>query len=186
MGSQVQRLNISIEKHSMTLLAVDGTDVQPLEVSSVALHAGERYGFVLCANQVHKLHLRTKKFKIVAEAPELCDPDFLAKSGFRSTPETCRFEAMLTYKGLLGGEKAQSASKPKTHPVTLDLASPESFDLVRALERPPMLKAEPEASFSLRLGVKDDGKMFLHTTEQSWTMPSSPLLMTKGLRCADD
>merc|ERR1711881_490334 len=46
--SQVQRLNVSIEGHSLTLLAVDGTEVEPVDVSSIALHAGERYDFKFC------------------------------------------------------------------------------------------------------------------------------------------
>jgi len=143
------------------------------------LHAGERYDFKLCADQGGSLSSKT--FKIVAEAPELCEPDFLQRNGF-PTPESCRFEAILRYEKRLIGK---SATVP-TDMWTLDLASSESFDRVRPVEAPPSFNDSPDQSFELRLGVLENGRMFLHTSPQPWKLPSSPLLMTKGLACADD
>merc|ERR1711871_579542 len=97
--SQVQRLNVSIEGHVLTLLAVDGTEVVPQDVSSVVLHAGERYDFKLCASQ-GRGGRKSKDFAIVAEAPELCSPSFLQRME-HPAPETCRFEARLKYTGIL-------------------------------------------------------------------------------------
>jgi len=41
----------SIDNHSMTIIEVDGTNVQPLVVDQIQIFAGQRYSFVLNANQ---------------------------------------------------------------------------------------------------------------------------------------
>ncbi|KAF8076150.1 multicopper oxidase-domain-containing protein [Lyophyllum atratum] len=41
----------SIDGHIMTIIEVDGINVQPLEVDSIRIFAGQRYSFVLKANQ---------------------------------------------------------------------------------------------------------------------------------------
>ncbi|KAI0269645.1 laccase 4 [Russula aff. rugulosa BPL654] len=41
----------SIDEHEMTVIEVDGTNVQPLQVDSIQIFAGQRYSFVLKANQ---------------------------------------------------------------------------------------------------------------------------------------
>ncbi|KAF5341080.1 hypothetical protein D9611_005994 [Ephemerocybe angulata] len=40
-----------IDGHTMTIIEVDGTNVQPLTVDSIQIFAGQRYSFVLNANQ---------------------------------------------------------------------------------------------------------------------------------------
>ncbi|KAJ3568733.1 hypothetical protein NP233_g5527 [Leucocoprinus birnbaumii] len=41
----------SIDSHVMTIIEVDGVNVTPLEVDSIDIYAGQRYSFVLNANQ---------------------------------------------------------------------------------------------------------------------------------------
>ncbi|KAG6812582.1 Acyl-coenzyme A oxidase 2 [Tricholoma furcatifolium] len=41
----------SIDGHTMTIIEVDGQNVQPLTVDSIQIFAGQRYSFVLTANQ---------------------------------------------------------------------------------------------------------------------------------------
>lgn len=41
----------SIDGHTMTIIEVDGINVQPLAVDSIQIFAGQRYSFVLTANQ---------------------------------------------------------------------------------------------------------------------------------------
>merc|ERR1712070_1053860 len=177
--TQVQRLQFSIESHSLSLLAVDGTDVTPLEVSSVALHAGERYDFQLCANQ--KSLFGKDDFTILAEAPELCESEYLERTGHKA-PESCSFQAKLHYKGLLAESREPIEKHALPH---LDLGTWDSHLIVQPLEAPPVLKANADASFNLTLGEMADGSMFLHTSEVPWTVPSTPLLMTKGLECTE-
>lgn len=178
--SQVSRLNVSIEGHSFTLLAVDGTDVKPLDVSSVALHAGERYDFQLCATQGHRLSLRGREFVIAAEAPELCEAEYLRRVR-QPAPKTCRFQALLNYDGLL---HAPAPASPPVEAPALDLGAWIGYTAISPRERPYPLKAVPDTSLRLYLGSLDDGRMYLHGARIPWKSPSPPLLVTKGEACA--
>jgi iron transport multicopper oxidase len=179
--SQVGRLILTIEGHTFKLLAVDGADVVPVELSSLALHAGERYDVLLCADQ--KRALGKRRFEITASAGELCDPVFLARGGFPA-PETCFFRAVLEHVGGLlarGGEQVNSSSAVPA----LDLSYPWGYNLLKPLDSPPELQEQPDASFELTLGALPDGRAFLHTSATPWSSPSSPLLFTQGLECSE-
>jgi len=179
--SQVSGLNISIESHKLKLLSVNGVDVNPLDVSSVMLYAGERYDFQLCATESHGFNLREKDFAITAEAPGLCDKQYLERTQ-QSAPHTCTFRAVLAYKGLLPPRTKKSA----VHQVPpLDLGTLGGQSQVKALNMAPMLKMKADVSLTFYLGVSKDGKMYLDTERRSWSNPASPLLMTKGLECAE-
>jgi FtsP/CotA-like multicopper oxidase with cupredoxin domain len=117
----------------------------------------------------------------VAEAPELCSPSFLQRTE-HPAPETCRFEARLKYKGLL----ASTVSSPAEHTaVALDLSTPQSFQMVKPLESPPVLKSEADQVVTLRLGSDPTtGQTYLHTSAHPWVQPATPLLMTAGKACA--
>jgi len=43
--------NFTIDGHRMTIIEVDGSEVQPIEVDSLPLYAGQRYSVVVTANQ---------------------------------------------------------------------------------------------------------------------------------------
>lgn len=180
--SQVQRLNVTIHDHTMTLLAVDGTEVVPQDVSSVVVHAGERYDLKLCATQSRLSN--GKEFSITAEAPELCDETYLQRTG-QPAPDTCRFEARLKYAGFLAGSKNSTSQQVPGHSAGLDLGSIGGLNLVKPLEAPPLLKPQADEKIALRLGADSStGKTFLHTSAQSWRQPATPLLMTGGKACA--
>merc|ERR1719401_1539403 len=68
MMAQVPHFKMSIAGHDLTLLAVDGVEVQTVDVSSINMHAGERYDLRLCANQ------KKGAYDIKADAADLCDP----------------------------------------------------------------------------------------------------------------
>merc|ERR1711865_1222198 len=114
-------------------------------------------------------------------APELCESGYLARTGFKA-PESCSFQASLEYKGILGTTREPIEKHTLPH---LDLGTWDSHLIVQPLEAPPVLKAEADASFNLTLGATIGGKMFLHTSQTPWTVPSTPLLMTKGLECTE-
>ena len=50
-GIQFCPLELSVDEHSLLLIAVDGNPIGPLEVQSIILGAGERVDFVLHADQ---------------------------------------------------------------------------------------------------------------------------------------
>ncbi|XP_025836116.1 laccase-like isoform X3 [Agrilus planipennis] len=44
-------IEMSIDNHTLTVISSDGKDIEPVEVDSLVLYAGERFDFVLNANQ---------------------------------------------------------------------------------------------------------------------------------------
>ena len=56
-------MEISIDNHNLTVIASDGKSLEPLEVESLIIYAGERYDFILSANQAVKSHwIKVKGF----------------------------------------------------------------------------------------------------------------------------
>jgi len=92
MMGQAQNYLIEMAGHNMTLIAVDGKDVQPIMLSKFNLHAGERHDVVVCADQ------RPGNYLISAEYDLAC---FLEKAPAPSMPrvDSCRFWAFLNYDG---------------------------------------------------------------------------------------
>ena len=45
------RPRLQLAGHNMTLLALDGVDVEPLQITTLNLHIGERADVLVCANQ---------------------------------------------------------------------------------------------------------------------------------------
>ena len=56
----------SIDSHKLTLIATDGFFIEPVEVDYIIIHTGERYDFLLSANETRK-----KNFLIRAETLEI-------------------------------------------------------------------------------------------------------------------
>lgn len=44
-------IELSVDDHNLTVIASDGFDLEPVEVASLVLYAGERFDFILYANQ---------------------------------------------------------------------------------------------------------------------------------------
>ncbi|GAB0095780.1 Multicopper oxidase [Sergentomyia squamirostris] len=44
-------MEISVDNHTMTVIASDGSDIKPVEVETLVTYAGERFDFVIAANQ---------------------------------------------------------------------------------------------------------------------------------------
>ena len=42
---------MTIDQHTLTVIATDGIDIEPLNVTTLKIMGGERYDFVLTANQ---------------------------------------------------------------------------------------------------------------------------------------
>jgi hypothetical protein len=187
--SQVPHFKMSIAGHDLTLLAVDGTEVSEVDLSSIKLHGGERYDFRLCATQPRGAYL------ISAEAHELCEASYLVRTG-EPRPVSCHFKAFLQYKYALGKAKIPEGkdatgtgggANPRslTTPA-LDLGSWKGYSLVKPVEPGPQLKPEPDAYFQLRLVRMESGNMSLYTNDVTpWKRPGTPLLMTRGLKCAE-
>jgi iron transport multicopper oxidase len=83
-------------------------------------------------------------------------------------------------KGTGGGASPRSLTTPP-----LDLGSWKDYSLIKPLEAGPTLKPNADAFFQVSLGRLGNGSMYLYTTETPWRRPDTPLLMTKGMKCAD-
>lgn len=68
-GSKSCAVKFTIDQHVLKLVALDGHDVEPVEVNSIELGRGERADFVLDANKVSGV------YKISVVADKLCQED---------------------------------------------------------------------------------------------------------------
>jgi FtsP/CotA-like multicopper oxidase with cupredoxin domain len=187
--SQVSNFKMSIAGHDLKLLAVDGTEVSETDLSSITLHAGERYDFQLCANQPKG------SYAISADAYEFCEASYLKRTG-EPRPASCHFQAFLRYKGVFGTSKLPTGkdakgtgggASPRTlETPSLDLSTWKGFSMIKPVEPGPVLKPEADAFYQLRLVRMESGNMSLFTNDVTpWKRPGTPLLMTKGLKCAE-
>ncbi|EIN07541.1 laccase [Punctularia strigosozonata HHB-11173 SS5] len=88
--------NFSIDGHSMTIIEVEGNNVQPLEVGSLNILAAQRYSFVLNANK------RVDNYWIRAQ------PNDAMYDGFFNGVNS----AVLHYVGASSGEPTQNVTSP--------------------------------------------------------------------------
>ena len=104
----------SIDGHNLTLVATDGYFIEPVVTDYIIIHTGERYDFLLTADQTDKVN-----FLIRAETLEV-NCDTLARDG---TLESNDAIAVLTYdgsnvdmaviaNGYVNGKKACTGSNP--------------------------------------------------------------------------
>jgi FtsP/CotA-like multicopper oxidase with cupredoxin domain len=202
---QTQNFLISLAGHNMTLIAVDGIDVEPVHVSQFNLHAGERADVVVCADQAVGNYLLTATYDLAC---------FLEKAPAPKMPkvDSCTFWAFLHYTGasiprtkashkLLGGyrppEGTEGGKDPKK-PVGIvwntNLQS--SWAAVRNL-KPETQPAKADVTYVLDVGVAgpnfepgrsaygSSDRMYMFTEIKPWKKPATPLLHTKG-QCGAD
>lgn len=181
MMSQVPSLDISIAEHTMTVIAVDGSDVEPKEVSSFTIYAGERYDVVMCANARKATHA------ITATYSDGCNSNVLALRPGAPKAPTCVFRADLVYAKANTNKKVHYqkwTAAPKAVP-HLDLAARAGHAMLTPLTK-RSLPAKADAQFTLDMGYMEstfNGSMYLHDTKTPWTYPKTPLLHTKGGSC---
>jgi FtsP/CotA-like multicopper oxidase with cupredoxin domain len=51
MASNAENYIVKMAGHNMTLIALDGVDVKPIQVTSINMHIGERADLIICADQ---------------------------------------------------------------------------------------------------------------------------------------
>jgi len=197
---QTQNFQIQMAGHNMTLIAVDGQDVEPTMVSQFNLHAGERADIVVCADQKPGKYLMTATYDLAcfletAPAPHMPKVDsckywaFLSYKGFNGEPGRASRKLLGGYhapRGAGGGDKPE----PVTGPVW-DTNLRSSWSLVKNLVPTP----EPEkadVTYVLDVGVVGPNyetgvspyattdKMYMFTEIRPWKKPTTPLLHTKG------
>jgi len=200
MMGQAQNFQITMAGHNMTLIAVDGADVEPVVISQFDLHAGERYDVVVCADQEPGNYLISAVYDLAtfletAPAPRLPRVDsskfwaFLNYAGHDEKPK-------MTTKKLLGGYNTPlgtggGASPKPAAGFVFDTNLQSAWTQVRNLDAEP----EPEkadVTYVMDVGVAspafEPGKspyattdnLYMFTEIKPWKKPSTPLLHTKG------
>lgn len=206
MMGQAQNFQISIAGHNMTLIAVDGADVEPVQVSKFNLHAGERADVVVCADQEQGNYLMTADYDLAnfletAPAPKLPKVD------------SSKYWAFLNYKGhtekpgfakkkLLGGYKPPAGTGGGATPKAVagfawDTNLRSSWSKVRNVDSHP----EPEkadVTYVLDVGIAapsfqpgatdyaESDPLYMFYQKMPWRKPLTPLLHTKGECGADE
>lgn len=200
MMTNAQNFITSIAGHTTTLIALDGADIEPMNVSSFNLHNGERADVVVCADQAPGNYLINATYDL---ACPLLKGHFIPP-GMAEVP-ACSFYAYLKYtspvldprshatahdlRGTGGGRDA----KPLTRYPAFDLNYLWGYQMVK-----PLLKrAQPEVAdetFVVSMGVLGpmDIKPYTdpysharwymddYSTRRSFHRPVTPLLHTKG------
>merc|ERR1719498_2874 len=204
-GSNTENFVMELAGHQMTLLAIDGEDVKPIEINAFNMHLGERYDVRICADQEPGNYLVTATYDY---ACALVEGHFIPP-GFSAVP-ACKFYAFLNYKGHNEVPKAPwfsnhhnnapagtgGGKNPKpVGGVRFDLTNFESFSLTSPLVDDEPEPEEPDVRYVINMGLKGPVYKKADTkplTKGRWYMdvdsehprpynePSTPLLHTKG------
>jgi L-ascorbate oxidase len=195
MGVNTENFIISLAGHSMTLIAIDGYDVKPLQITQFNMHLGERYDVIVCADQEPGNYL----IKAIYDyACRLVEGNFIPP-GFSAVP-TCEFHAYLHYKGQLQTPKDLSGTGGGKSPrqvdgTSLDFTTPADWAKVTPLVAEPEPE-EPDVRYVVNMGLigptyknptdapLTKGRWYMdfaeHKPPRSFKTPTTPLLHTKG------
>lgn len=200
MGSNTENFVVDVKGHNMTLISLDGVDVEPIQVTEVNLHLGERADTIICADQEAGNYLITLNYDYACSLEE---GNFIPP-GFSPVP-SCRFYGYLNYKGHNESPKDTKGTgggkNPKaTTGVRFDLTNVESWNMTRPLESDPEPE-EPDVRYVINMGLKGptysdptdepltQGRWYMDLdgrTPRPWAHPQTPLLHTKGTCGAGD
>merc|ERR1712176_1251827 len=200
MMGQAQNFQITMAGHDMLMIAVDGQDVEPVNVSKFNLHAGERVDIVVCANRDPGNYLITADYDLAdfletAPAPKLPKVDsakywaFLHYDGHNDKPGKASKKVLGGYnapKGTGGG-----ANPGKVAGFDWDTNLRSSWAKVKNLNPEPVPE-KADVTYTFDVGVAHPSfkpgvtpyahsdTMYMFTNKTSWKKPSTPLLFTKG------
>jgi FtsP/CotA-like multicopper oxidase with cupredoxin domain len=201
MASNAENYIVRIAGHNLTLIALDGVDVNPLLVTDINMHIGERADLLLCADQAPGYYRMsfTYDYACSLEPGNFIPPGFHAVKG-------CEFYSMLQYYGTtallptMPGHKAAGTGGGATpRPVAgvgFDLTNAADWRKTQPIEVLPE-PVEPDARFFITLGL--EGPVYSKVTDipltkgrwymdsdarrMPWDRPETPLLFTKGGSC---
>merc|ERR1711871_1235814 len=202
MASNAENYIIKTAGHNMTLIAMDGVDVKPIQVTEFNAHIGERYDVILCADQDKGYY----PIEMMYDYACTLTPGNFIPPGFHPV-SSCKFYAFLEYtnKGIhLYGPPTSpkgtgGGANPK--PVTgtrFDLTRPSDWNKtypMEAREEPE----EPDMRIYMTLGLngptyssptdspltKGRWYMDIDGRRHSWARPSTPILHTKNTGCTN-
>lgn len=159
MASNAENYIVSLAGHQMTLLSLDGVDVQPIKIRDINMHIGERADVLFCADQPpgdYAMEL-TYDYACALTKGNFIPPGFHAVS-------SCNFYAFLHYNST--DPESNYSYAPPTSPAgtggglspisvdgpSFDLTNPSAWSLTQPVEVHPEPE-EPDARFEVTLGL---------------------------------
>lgn len=195
-----------VDGHNMTLIALDGVDVEPLQITAINMHIGERADIILCADQEPGFYKMGWKYDYACalEPGNFIPPGFHAVKG-------CEFYSFLHYASSdpsyappeMPGSKVMGTgggAHPNTPSgVSFDLTNAADYKKTQPLELQPEPE-EPDVRYYVTLGLEgpiysdvtdvplSKGKWYMDLDNRRWpwSRPETPLLHTKGGTCGAD
>lgn len=197
MMSNVENYILRLAGHNMTLVALDGVEVDPIMVSTLNMHIGERADVIVCADQAPGYYPLEMLYDYACDLT----PGHFIPPGFHPV-SSCKFygflhyanETELTYgaptspKGTGGGANPTAVAG-----VGFDLTNPWSWNKTKPVEVMPEPE-EPDVRYVVTLGLQGPlyndatdepltrGRWYMDIDDRRWTWkaPETPLLHTKG------
>lgn len=206
MMSNVENYVFTLAGHNMTLVSLDGVDVEPIMVTTLNMHIGERADVIVCADQDPGYYKMGFKYDYGCSLEK---GNFIPP-GFHPV-KNCAFYGMLHYTGhaeniftfqaptMPGSRVAGTGggAKPKQPSgVGFDLTNPPDWNKTQPIELMPEPE-EPDARYHITLGLKGPvyskasdlplrkGQWYMDLDERRmpWKRPETPLLHTRGGSC---
>jgi len=201
MASNAENYIVRLAGHNMTLIALDGVDVEPIQITTLNMHIGERADVVVCADQKPGYYPMEMTYDYACTLT----PGHFIPPGFHAV-SSCNFFSFLHYSGerewpFYGAPTSPKGTGGGAHPaavsgVGFDLTNAEDWKKTHPIEDSSEPE-EPDARFVITLGL--NGPTFSKPTDrpltrgrwymdidgrrESWTKPATPLLHTKGGSC---
>lgn len=197
MASNAENYIVSLAGHNMTLVALDGVDVEPIQVTTVNLHIGERADVIVCADQEPGYYAMEMMYDYACTLT----PGHFIPPGFHPV-KSCKFYGFLHYAGeheLLYGPPTSpkgtgGGKKPKpVAGVEFDLTNAADYNKTRPMDSRAE-PDEPDVRYFVTIGLQ--GPTYKHATDEplqrgrwymdldsrreTWKKPLTPLLHTKG------
>lgn len=199
MASNAENYIVSLAGHDMTLVALDGVNVRPLQITSINMHIGERADVIVCANQKPGYYSMEMKYDYACALT----PGHFIPPGFHPV-SSCRFYGFLHYanekegpfhygpptspKGTGGGANPNPVSG-----VPFDLTNPGDWNKTQPVYPHPE-PAVPDQQYTISLGLQ--GELYKKPTDEpltkgrwymdvdgrreTWKKPTTPALHTKN------
>ncbi|XP_036233665.2 uncharacterized protein Mco4 [Bactrocera oleae] len=167
-------ISVSIDNHELVVIASDGNDIVPVKVSKITLNGGERFDFVLHANQaVENYWIRVKGYNF-CKINQLHQEAILHYEGAkrRTLPRAKVFYDYEPY-----GKELNTVDKPPNNDENLITI----VDL-KALEKRSVLAPVPQHTFYTSMTVRTKNQLLFQMDDITFTMPSRvSLLQSRNL-----
>lgn len=181
MASNAENYIVRMAGHGMTLLTLDGEEVQPLNISSINMHIGERADVVVCADQDPGYYQVELDYDYACSMSPHGSPGGLPPfipPGFHEVT-SCRFYAFLHYTGQIEWPLNPLGYGPPTSPkgtgggknprqapgVPFDLTRPADYLKTKVMDpvATAWIKDKPDYSYTVTLGL--NGPLYSDATD---------------------